>query len=173
MRRTRYELKEAQRRAEQLEGYLIALGNLDEVIKIIRRSADREEARVKIAAYKFTRREAESYGHSHPQRGAPDQRLVPHQRPAGRSHPRTAPVSTDRPRAREDHRRIRRTAEEDRGLERHSFQGSARAHDHQEGAQRDQGQARQPAPYADRARRGRDRDRGPHRQRGCDHHHYA
>jgi DNA gyrase subunit A len=62
MRRTRYDLKEAQRRAEQLEGYLIALGNLDEVIKIIRRSADREEARAKLAAYKFTKREAESYG---------------------------------------------------------------------------------------------------------------
>jgi len=62
MRRTRHDLKEAQRRAEQLEGYLIALGNLDEVIKIIRRSADREEARAKLAAYKFTKREAESYG---------------------------------------------------------------------------------------------------------------
>jgi DNA gyrase subunit A len=62
LRRTRFELREAQRRAEVLEGYLIALANLDEVIKIIRRSADREEARVKIAAYNFTRREAESFG---------------------------------------------------------------------------------------------------------------
>jgi DNA gyrase subunit A len=62
MRRTRYELREARRRAEVLEGYLIALANLDEVIKIIRRSADREEARVKIAAYNFTRREAEGFG---------------------------------------------------------------------------------------------------------------
>ena len=51
LRRTRFDLREAQRRAEVLEGYLIALGNLDEVIKIIRRSADREEAREKIAAY--------------------------------------------------------------------------------------------------------------------------
>ena len=62
MRRTRYELKEAQRRAEQLEGYLIALNDLDEVIKIIRNSADREEARVKLAAYNFTKREVESFG---------------------------------------------------------------------------------------------------------------
>jgi DNA gyrase subunit A len=62
MRRTRYELKEAQRRAENLEGYLIALGNLDEVIKIIRGSDDREEARTKLLAYNFTKREAESYG---------------------------------------------------------------------------------------------------------------
>jgi len=62
MRRTRYQLREAQRRAELLEGYLIALANLDEVIKIIRKAADREEARVKIAAYNFTRAEAESFG---------------------------------------------------------------------------------------------------------------
>jgi DNA gyrase subunit A len=62
LRRTRFDLREAQRRAEMLEGYLIALGNLDEVIKIIRRSADREEAREKIAAYKFTRAEVESFG---------------------------------------------------------------------------------------------------------------
>ncbi len=62
MRRTRFELKEAQRRAEQLEGYLIALANIDEVIKIIRNSADREEARAKLAAYSFTRAQAESFG---------------------------------------------------------------------------------------------------------------
>ena len=62
MRRTRFELREAQRRAEVLEGYLIALANLDEVIKIIRKAADREEARAKLAAYSFTRAEAESFG---------------------------------------------------------------------------------------------------------------
>ena len=62
MRRTRHDLREAQRRAENLEGYLIALANLDEVIKIIRGSSDREEARGKLAAYNFTKREAESYG---------------------------------------------------------------------------------------------------------------
>jgi DNA gyrase subunit A len=62
MRRTRYELREAQRRAEVLEGYLIALANLDEVIKIIRASADREEARAKLAAYNFTRAQAEAFG---------------------------------------------------------------------------------------------------------------
>ena len=62
MRRTRFELREAQRRAEALEGYLIALANLDEVIKIIRRASDREEARAKLAAYNFSRAEAESFG---------------------------------------------------------------------------------------------------------------
>jgi DNA gyrase subunit A len=62
MRRTRFELREAQRKSEQLEGYLIALANLDEVIKIVRRSADREEARSKLAAYNFSRGEVESFG---------------------------------------------------------------------------------------------------------------
>ncbi len=62
MRRTRFELREAQRRAELLEGYLIALANIDEVIKIIRRANDREEARVQLAAYNFTRGQAESFG---------------------------------------------------------------------------------------------------------------
>jgi len=44
-RRTEYELKEAQKRAHILEGYLIALDNLDEVIKLIRESRDPEIAR--------------------------------------------------------------------------------------------------------------------------------
>ncbi len=44
-RRTEFELKEAQKRAHILEGYLIALDNLDEVIKLIRESRDPEIAR--------------------------------------------------------------------------------------------------------------------------------
>jgi len=62
MRRTRFELREAQRKSEVLEGYLIALANLDEVIKIVRKAADREEARAKLAAYNFTRAEVERFG---------------------------------------------------------------------------------------------------------------
>ena len=45
VRRTKYELDEAQKRAHILEGYLIALDNLDEVIKLIRESRDPEIAR--------------------------------------------------------------------------------------------------------------------------------
>ena len=45
LRRTRFELRKAEERAESLEGYLIALSNLDEFIRIIRSSANREEAR--------------------------------------------------------------------------------------------------------------------------------
>lgn len=44
-RRTRFELGEAEKRAHVLEGYLIALDNLDEVIALIRASVDPETAR--------------------------------------------------------------------------------------------------------------------------------
>ncbi len=45
VRRTQYELDEAERRAHLLQGYLIALDNIDQVIEIIRGSRDPEMAR--------------------------------------------------------------------------------------------------------------------------------
>ncbi len=45
VRRTEYELEQAEKRAHILEGLLIALDNLDEVIKLIRASKTVEEAR--------------------------------------------------------------------------------------------------------------------------------
>lgn len=45
-RRTRFELAEAEKRAHILEGYLIALDHLDEVIKLIRASSTPEDARI-------------------------------------------------------------------------------------------------------------------------------
>src|SRR5438034_1628579 len=59
LRRTRFELRKAEERAETLEGYLIALANLDEFIRIIRSSTNREEARVKLLAFEFTRKPIE------------------------------------------------------------------------------------------------------------------
>ncbi len=46
VRRTKYELRRAEERAHVLEGLLIALANLDEVIELIRGSRDPETARV-------------------------------------------------------------------------------------------------------------------------------
>ena len=45
VRRTTYELKEARKRAHILEGYLIALDHLDEVIRLIRNSANPDIAK--------------------------------------------------------------------------------------------------------------------------------
>lgn len=48
VRRTRYDLRKAEERAHILEGYVIALDNIDEVIKIIRGSRDDAEARAHL-----------------------------------------------------------------------------------------------------------------------------
>ncbi len=48
VRRTEYELKKAQERAHILEGLIIASDNIDEVIALIRASANADEARAKL-----------------------------------------------------------------------------------------------------------------------------
>ena len=48
IRRTQYELDEAEKRAHILEGYLIALDNLDEVIDLIRKAKDPDTAREQL-----------------------------------------------------------------------------------------------------------------------------
>ena len=62
LRRTRYLLGKAEEQAEKLEAYLLALGNLDDFIKMIRDSKTRDEARDKIKAYDFKPEEAEALG---------------------------------------------------------------------------------------------------------------
>jgi DNA gyrase subunit A len=62
LRRTRFELNKAQVRAETLEGYLIALANLDDFIDIIRKSRNRDEARLKLLGYEFPRKVVEKFG---------------------------------------------------------------------------------------------------------------
>ncbi|MBN1768993.1 MAG: DNA gyrase subunit A [Prolixibacteraceae bacterium] len=48
IRRTRYELDQAEKRAHILEGLIIASDNIDEVIKIIRSSSNADEARTRL-----------------------------------------------------------------------------------------------------------------------------
>jgi len=48
VRRTRYDLRKAEERAHILEGLIIALDNIDEVIRIIRASNDDTEARARL-----------------------------------------------------------------------------------------------------------------------------
>jgi DNA gyrase subunit A len=49
-RRSKYELRQAERRAHVLLGYLVALDNLDEVIATIRAAADTDSARTQLMA---------------------------------------------------------------------------------------------------------------------------
>jgi DNA gyrase subunit A len=61
VRRTKHELRNAEDRAHILEGLLIALANLDEVIDTIRRSPDRETARVNLVnKFELSERQAEA-----------------------------------------------------------------------------------------------------------------
>ena len=62
LRRTRFELRKAEDRAETLEGFLIALSNMDEFIRIIRSSQNRDEAKVKLLAFDFSRSQVEAIG---------------------------------------------------------------------------------------------------------------
>ena len=62
LRRTRYLLRQAEIEAEKLEGYLIALANLDDFIKIIRDSDDRDDAKGKLMALSWTRPFVEQLG---------------------------------------------------------------------------------------------------------------
>src|SRR2546429_5875438 len=62
IRRTKYELKKAEERAEIVEGYLIALANMDEFIHLIRSSNNREEAKIKLLAFEFTRAQVQGFG---------------------------------------------------------------------------------------------------------------
>ncbi len=62
LRRTRFELKKAEERAELLEGYIIALSNLDEFIHIIRSSKTRDEAKIKLLAFEWSREQVQTWG---------------------------------------------------------------------------------------------------------------
>ncbi|MFM9032477.1 MAG: DNA gyrase subunit A [Opitutaceae bacterium] len=60
-RRTRFRLKEAEDRAHILEGYIIALDNLDDFVRIIRASQNREEAKTRLMAkYPLSERQTDA-----------------------------------------------------------------------------------------------------------------
>lgn len=60
-RRTRFELKKAEARAHILEGYLKALDHLDAIVKMIRESKDRADARIAlIKSYNLSEKQADA-----------------------------------------------------------------------------------------------------------------
>lgn len=62
LRRTRFLLRKAEARAEILEALLLATSRIDEFIRIIRESPDRETAEARIRAYPFTEEAAKAVG---------------------------------------------------------------------------------------------------------------
>ncbi len=60
-RRTAFQLRKAEARAHILEGYKIALTNLDDFVKIIRASSNRDDARTRLMArYPITKRQVDA-----------------------------------------------------------------------------------------------------------------
>ena len=173
LRRTRFLLRQAEERAETLEGYLIALANLDEFIRIIRDSRNRDEAKVKLLAFSCTRKTVEQIGILIRN----EARLVD-----GRyafSENQVDQIldlrlyqltGLEREKIKTEYKELHR---DDQGPARHPRQGIPRADDHQERAARDSEKARDRAPNADRARRRRDQHGGSHRQRRRHHHAHA
>jgi DNA gyrase subunit A len=62
LRRTRFLLRKAEARAEILEALLLATSRIDDFIKIIRDSKNRDEAEARIKEYPFTLEAAEAVG---------------------------------------------------------------------------------------------------------------
>lgn len=61
VRRSKYELEEAKERAHILQGLVIAIKNIDEVIKIIKKSASTSEAKTKLRErFKLSERQAQA-----------------------------------------------------------------------------------------------------------------
>ncbi len=61
VRRAKFELQKAEDRAHILEGFKIALDNLDDFVKIIRKAANRAEAKEKLMAkYKLSERQTDA-----------------------------------------------------------------------------------------------------------------
>ncbi len=62
LRRTRFLLNAAEVEAEKLEGYLIALANIDDFIKIIKDSSDRDDAKSQLLKLSWPQKTVEQLG---------------------------------------------------------------------------------------------------------------
>ena len=128
-RRTVYLLRKAREREHILEGYKIALDNLDTVIRIIRASASRVEARENLYAWgkgteiviKLDRERLAT------------RRTRPHP-PPGRRHPRIAALPPHPALRRRNSERARRNPRQDRRVRRDSRQRQKAARGHRQGA---------------------------------------
>ena len=142
-RRSQHELRKAESRAHILQGYLIALDNLDAVITLIRNAADSDEARTQLDG------------------------ALRAQRAPGERDPRPAARAADRPRAQGGRGRVRRAPGPDRRAPRAPLgRGEDRRPD-QGRAPRGQGRVRAPrrSPHRGDRRRGGARARGSDRGR--------
>jgi DNA gyrase subunit A len=62
IRRAQFDLRKAEQRAEILEGYLIALANLDEFLRVIRESENRQAAKEGLKRFDFSEAQVRAFG---------------------------------------------------------------------------------------------------------------
>ena len=115
-RRTIFELRKARARAHILEGLTVALANIDEMIELIKTSANPNEARERMLARTLGagpgrrvagRGRRRSLASGRPAgRRRPGRRRLPADRSPGAADPRDAPAPPDRAGAGKAHRRI-------------------------------------------------------------------
>ncbi len=150
-RRSKDELRKAEARAHVLQGYLIALDNIDAIVALIRAAADRDEAREQLME-QFALSEIQAAG-----------------------DPRHAARAPHRPRAQGGRGRVQRPAGAHRRAAGHPRRPGEDRRPHPRRAARDQADLRPPRrpPHRDRRRRGGARARGPDRGRGHGHRDHA
>ena len=123
-RRTIFELRKARARAHILEGLTVALANIDEMIELIKTSANPNEARDRMLARTWDagpgrrlagRRGFRSIASGRPAVGRrPGRRPLPADRRPGAADPGNAPASPHRAGAGKAHRRVQAVAGDDR-----------------------------------------------------------
>ena len=152
-RRAKFELAKARDRAHILLGLVIAVTNLDEVVRIIRGSASPAEARAALLAREWPIAEIAPYiALVEAVEHEVDGRHLPPVRRPGPRHPRPAPAPPDRARPRRDRRRAARARRLDRRAARdprrpgQALRGDAR------GVRRDRRRLCDAARHRDRAR---------------------
>ena len=150
-RRSKDELRKAEARAHILEGYLIALDNIDAIVALIRAAADTEDARTQLME-QFELSEIQA------------QAILEH-----------AACSPHRPRAQGGRGGVQGPAGADRRAARHPRRPGEDRRPHPRRAARDQADLRpqRRPPHRDRRRRGGARARGPDRGRGHGHRDHA
>jgi DNA gyrase subunit A len=173
LRRTRFQLKKAEERAEILEGYLIALANLDDFIKIIRGSKTREEARVKLLAFEWTQKQVERWSiliRNEARLTKGRYALTERQVDAILELRLYQLTGLEIDKVEGEYKELLKRIEDLMDI----LAKEARVlHHHQERIEGDQREIRHPAPDRPHARRRRDQHRRPHRQRRRHHHAHA
>ena len=141
-RRTRYRLRKAEERSHILEGLIIALDHIDEIVALIRAAANVEEARNGLIA-RFGLSEVQA------------QHIL--------DMPLRRLTALEQDKIREEYEALQKTIAELRGILADPVKGSS---DHRRRADRDPKEVCRRPSVAARARRRRVRHRGPDRGRG-------